>query len=258
MKIEYKSKEPFYFAGNGIGCLLVHGFTGSPAEMRYLGEALNDQGYTVYGVLLAGHGETPEAMKESNWQHWYESVRKGIEYLAEECEEVFVIGLSMGGLLSLRAAAINKEVKLKGVVSICAPIYLQDKKSYLTPVAQYFKPYYRKKISSKDEALNKDNDRFTYFQIPLSCVASLVNLIKKTKGEFSRIDLPTLVIQSEIDPVVVPKSGDYIFNKVGTEKKQLIWLKRSGHLATIDVERELVATEIIKFISKNRGDNWKL
>ena len=47
--------RPFFFAGGDVGCLLVHGFTGTPHEMRFLGERLAAQGYTVSGVCLAGH-----------------------------------------------------------------------------------------------------------------------------------------------------------------------------------------------------------
>jgi hypothetical protein len=51
----HPSTEPFYFPGNEIGCLLIHGFTGTPKEMRWMGEYLARQGYSVLGVRLAGH-----------------------------------------------------------------------------------------------------------------------------------------------------------------------------------------------------------
>jgi carboxylesterase len=69
--------EPFFFQGNKIGCLLIHGFTGAPKEMRWLGEYLANQGYTVLGVRLAGHATRPEDMRRMNWEDWAVSVEDG-------------------------------------------------------------------------------------------------------------------------------------------------------------------------------------
>ena len=75
--------EPFFFAGKGanakIGCLVTHGFTGAPKEMRWLGEYLNHQGYTVCGIRLNGHATKPEDMVRSHWQDWLLSVEDGLQ-----------------------------------------------------------------------------------------------------------------------------------------------------------------------------------
>ena len=93
--------EPFFFPGNQIGCLLVHGFTGSPKEMRWMGEYLGNLGYTVLGVRLAGHATRPEDMMRMQWQDWLASVEDGYFLLKNCVDQVFIIGLSMGGILSL-------------------------------------------------------------------------------------------------------------------------------------------------------------
>ncbi len=93
--------EPFHFAGKGanakIGCLVTHGFTGAPKEMRWLGEYLNRQGYTVCGIRLNGHATKPEDMVRSHWQDWLLSVEDGYDLLHSCTEKVFLLGLSMGG-----------------------------------------------------------------------------------------------------------------------------------------------------------------
>src|SRR5207245_534755 len=83
------------------GCLLVHGFTGSPWEMRWLGEQLAGDGHTVLGVRLAGHGTCPEDMSGTRWPHWYAGVLENYRRLRAECEQVRVMGLSMGGAPAL-------------------------------------------------------------------------------------------------------------------------------------------------------------
>jgi carboxylesterase len=101
--------EPFFFSGKDAnaktGCLVTHGFTGTPKEMRWLGEYLNGQGYTVCGIRLNGHATKPEDMIRSRWQDWLLSVEDGFNLLRSCTYQVFLLGLSMGGVLSLTAAA---------------------------------------------------------------------------------------------------------------------------------------------------------
>src|SRR4051794_15236160 len=92
-----KEAEEFYFAGNNIGVLVIHGFTGSTQSMRLLGEKIAEAGYTVYGPRLTGHGTTPEDMEKASYQDWIKDVEDGFIKLKETCATVFVCGLSMGG-----------------------------------------------------------------------------------------------------------------------------------------------------------------
>src|SRR5437870_12534921 len=119
--------QPFRMRGGVRGCLLIHGFAGTPPEMRGLGEFLSAGGYDVMGPLLAGHGLTPEAMALTRWPDWAASAQLGYETLRQDCAEVFVAGQSLGGTLALHLAATNPDVK--GVVAIGAmgsPTYFRD------------------------------------------------------------------------------------------------------------------------------------
>ncbi|MBS4024597.1 MAG: alpha/beta fold hydrolase [Clostridia bacterium] len=241
-----QGKLPFYFIGGKVGCLLVHGFSGSPSEMRQLGEFLANAGYTVAGVRLAGHGKTHEVMAKTRWTDWYRSVEKGYWKLRETCDTIFAIGLSMGGALCLYGAT---RLNFAGVVSICAPIYLADRKAYLAPAFQHLIKFYRKKSSTKDQALNQETGRFTNQLIPMAALVSLLKLIKEVKGKLPGVKLPVLVIQSKKDGVVLPKSGHYIYKHLGASDKELVWLEKSGHLATIDSEQDVVFKLVEEFLN---------
>ncbi len=245
MKIQAKSKEPFYYQGGKTGCLLVHGFTSSPAEMAYLGQQLAAWGYTVNGVLLAGHGQTPQALKETQWQDWYQSVVGGYERLQESCDQVYLIGSSMGGALSLYGSC---HLPVAGVVSICAPIYLVDKKAAWAPYVHLFKPYYLKNPDVKEETTYDRYGRFNYNLVPMKALVNLLRLIKQVKRCLPTMTAPALIMQSTKDRVVEPESGQYIFDSLGSAKKELVWLEKSGHLAAIEVEREQVAKKVKEFI----------
>ena len=107
-----KGAEPYFFSGSEgkMGILLVHGYSGSPAEVRELAERLNqDEGYTTLGVLLPGHGTDPHDLEKVKWEDWYVAVKAGVKKLKLTCPQVVVIGMSMGSLLTL---LVSTELKL--------------------------------------------------------------------------------------------------------------------------------------------------
>jgi carboxylesterase len=241
--IVQKNAEQFFFQGGEIGCLLVHGFTGSPSEMRYLGDYLAKQGYTVKGVRLAGHGTTPEEMADTTWPDWYKSVETAYHELCEHCSKVFILGLSMGGILTLHASV---QFPTSGIVVINAPIFLQDQTAFLTPVLKHVLSYTNKKDFQPIE------DNFAYPKMPLKCVSSLLSLIRTVRRELPKVNSPLLLLQSDKDKTVIPRSADYIFSKVGAREKEIVRFPKSGHLLTIGVEREEVAKRIVEFLRKHR------
>ncbi|MFZ7101255.1 MAG: alpha/beta hydrolase [Peptococcaceae bacterium] len=247
MENRRRHREPFDFPGNETGCLLIHGFTGSPGEMRPLGEHLASAGYTVKGIRLPGHGTSVADLALTKWPDWYAEAAKGLRQLKEQCRDIFVIGLSMGGDLALHLAACEH---FTGVAAICAPIFLAKRKAYLTPVLQYFVRYSQKKNYG-----SKNYDSFWYEQYPLCCTASLVKMLPVIKGELKAVKHPALIIQSTLDKTVEPRSAQYIYDHLGSKDKKLHWLKNSGHIATLDIERDQVFSWVEDFIKENvKGD----
>ena len=113
----------FFLPGSGVSALLVHGLTGTPYEMRYLGERLSAAGVRVFAVRLAGHGGTPEELGATSHHHWYESVVDGCERLRAYGDPIVVVGLSAGGVLAARLALDQGEV-LSGVVMLAPAFFL--------------------------------------------------------------------------------------------------------------------------------------
>lgn len=142
MKHIIPTAEPFFFPGNSTGCLLVHGFTGTPKEMRWLGEFLAEQGYSVLAVRLAGHATRPEDMIRSHYQDWLASIEDGWNLLSGVSQQIFLIGLSMGGVLSLLSST---RLPAAGVVAMSTPYRLQRdwRLNFIRQIA-WFMPYLRK------------------------------------------------------------------------------------------------------------------
>lgn len=241
-----KGAEPFLLPGGRQGVLLVHGFTGSPSEMRLLGEYLHALGYTVLAPRLCGHGTSAAEMAETKWPHWYSSVEDGYHFLKALCSEIYVVGLSMGGLLSLKLAA---EYPVERLVSLAAPIQIHDRRLPLLPLYRLF----RRTVTKKRKPMDVD-PRYSvcYDETPLSSLSSLLELIKHVSGLLPAVTVPALVIQSRAEHTVRPESAAYIYERLGSKEKKLIWLEKSGHVITLDSERDTVFTYIKNFI---KGEN---
>jgi carboxylesterase len=166
--------EPFYFEGNELGVLLIHGFTGSPIEMYPMGEYLARQGLTVMGVRLAGHGTTPEEMSKTGWQDWVASAREALERLDAEREQVYVVGYSLGGIITLHLAS---RCPIDGAVLLATPLYQTDWRQILVPFAKYFVRY----ISmggpeSPDPAIRAQF--WSYDRAPVRCMDELLRFMR--------------------------------------------------------------------------------
>jgi len=244
--MDRRSPEPFMFRGSvDTGILLLHGFTGSPAEMRRLGEFLSDQGYMIYAPLLSGHGETPEKMEKTTWHDWWQSTVQGYKTLQSEgCKQIIAIGLSMGGILALNLA---RQYPLTAVVSLSAPIFLRDRRAFLAKLLYRFHRFEKVK-GSKPEHIAAEH--FTYDEMPVRCVASLYEFIQKVKRHLWEVVVPALICQGELDETVIPKSAQYIYDHIGSEEKSLIWYPHSSHVITLDHEREKLFGDIHMFIKK--------
>ena len=227
--------EPFYLPGGRHGVLLVHGFTGSPAEMRQLGEALHAAGFTVHAVRLTGHGTTPDDMARTRWPHWFSDVEDGYLLLKSLTDRVSVVGLSMGALLGFRLAV---EYPVERLVSLSAPVFINEPRLPLLPLFRIFRQF----MPKPRKRLQELDNRFViaYDEVPLAALKSLLDLIEETARLLPRILAPVLLVQSRAEHTVKPESAQYLYDRLGSADKKLVWLEKSGHIVTVDGERDEV------------------
>lgn len=242
----YRSPEPFRLEGHGergtTAILLIHGFTGSPSEFRRLGYVLHDFGYTVNAVCLPGHGTTPEEMLGTRWPDWYGHVLKEYERMRKgPYSRIIAIGHSMGGLLALKLAA---ERQLDGVVSLAAPIYLWSRKVLLAYPLQYVKKFVNKKPRI---AVTRFEEIIAYGKTPVPCVASLNTLIREVKRQLPQVKAPLLIGQGLRDRTVLPRSASFVYERIASRKKELIYYPESSHAVLLDVERDALYNDVLRF-----------
>jgi carboxylesterase len=237
--------EPFAFEGNSIGCVLLHGFTAAPREMRALGQYLNEHGgVTIRGVRLAGHGTRPEDLARTTWRDWYVSALDAVRELRARCARVFAGGLSLGGVLSLLLAARGE---VAGAIAIAAPLRPYDRRLKYTRFLAPFKPYSPKHPANLYDPIALA-DHADYRRIPTRAAAELYAITRAVYRELPQVRVPVLVIHSHGDRVVPPRDAQTIFERISSCDKRLVWLERSGHIATEDYDKAIVFEETHQFI----------
>jgi carboxylesterase len=237
--------EPFFFPGNKKGVLLVHGYTGTPAEMRELGERLNKDGYTTMGILLPGHGTKPEDMKAVTWEDWYASVEKAFRRLSENCSEISIMGMSMGSLLALVAGS---KLPVKNIVLMSTPVYLFDWRVHFMWILKYFMTYTKKRIRIIDA---EERFNVSYDCLPVVGVEQVLSLMQYCMTKvIPSVQVPCLIMQSEIDHTVRPNSARFIYDNISSEIKKLVWFEHSKHVLTLYEERDKVYETIKAFLKE--------
>ena len=235
--------EQYYWRKGSSGVLLLHGYTGSPSELKLLGEFLSVKDYSVLGVRLPGHGTTPEELNETTWHDWYAEAERCYEILHKDCSKIIVIGLSMGALLAMKLVSAKKADK---AVFLAAPIFIYDQRTPFVGLVKHFIKW----IKKGSRAYNVPSQyNIAYSVMPLKALDSLLALIKEVKKNvLEKIDIPCLIIQSKSEHTVKPASANYIFEHLKTKEKKLVWIEQAGHILTLSDEKTQVFKAVADFI----------
>lgn len=237
--------ESRFYNGDDTGCLLLHGFTGSPFEMRYLAESLNKSGFTVSAPLLPGHGTSPRDLKKARWPDWWEEAKKALFELKKKCKRVIVSGFSMGGALSLHLAA---HYEVSGIIALAPGLYLKHKLSPLSHILYPVYPYYSKKRQGID--MRGDETILTYSKIPTRSISELLKFFGHLKFDLKDVYAPLLIIHARQDHVIDGKSANEIYKSVSSKNKRILELQESYHIITLDIEREKIYREMSEFLDQ--------
>jgi carboxylesterase len=245
--------EPFFLPGKPgqPGCLLIHGFTGSPKEMRWMGEYLSEQGYPCLGIRLTGHATRPEDMIRSRYTDWVASVEDGYHFLSGVTDRIYLVGLSMGGVLSL---LMSTKLDVVGVVAMSTPYHIPyDYPAWAMKLASKFMPYQPKSKEVPGASwFDKEAyaEQVSYPQNPVRSAAELQLLLEEMRTALPSVDMPVLLIHSENDTYVLPENMEHIYSNLGASDKTKLYVTEAGHVVTRDAAKDQVFEAAKVFIQR--------
>ena len=263
---------------------LIHGVTGTPAEMKYVGRKLWQSGYDVYIPTLPGHCAKIRDLLRSNEQDWIEHVVKQLSFLRKRYAYVFAAGLSAGALLALKAST---RVQLDGI-GVFSPTFFYDGwnvprtrilldlairwfprplhyvffhfdgfpygikhpalqarlRAAYNPMNRVLNPF-RKRTSPR----HYSSEAVGYPVFFLKTLADLDRLYAVVKADLAKITAPTLVLQASEDDFTSVRNSEFVVSRIASAEKKLVLLDDSYHVITVDRQRDVVAKELQKFIA---------
>lgn len=248
----------FFFDGSGLSALLIHGLTGTPYEMRYLGERLAAQGIRVRGVRLAGHASAPEELGQATHENWYESVVRGFEELRSYGDPNVVIGLSCGAVLAARLAEDQPEA-VSGLVMLAPAFFLPWQQTLILKAISLLGPITKSLYLHNDRGSDIHDQSASLIHptcklMPLSAPIELLKLSAIVRGPLDRIKQPALIMHSINDHTCPPrKNVDYLMQHLGCAQKRAVMLDSSFHVITVDSDRDRVVSEVLGFAKQFRA-----
>ncbi|MER5766767.1 alpha/beta hydrolase [Streptomyces sp. NPDC001985] len=238
--------EPFRHEGGEVGVLLCHGFTGSPQSLRPWADYLAERGLTVSLPLLPGHGTRWQDLRITGWQDWYAEVDRELRELSARCSQVFVLGLSMGGALTLRLAARHGDA-VRGIVVVNPANKVHGITAAALPVLRHF---VRSTAGVADDIAKPGAHEVGYDRVPLHAANSLRDFLRVVDRELPRVTQPMLLLHSPRDHVVPPVDSARILGRVSSTDVREVLLEHSYHVATLDLDAERIFEESHAFIGR--------
>lgn len=235
--------KPFLFEGGERAILLLHGFTGSSADVRMLGRYLQKKGYTCHAPQYKGHGVPPEELVHTGPDDWWQDVLDGYNLLKERgYEEIAVAGLSLGGVFSLK---LGYTLPVKGIIPMCAPMHIKSEEVMYKGVLAYAEEY-KKREQKSDEEIRIEMAEFQ--KKPMTTLKALQGLLKEVRDNVDMIYTPTFVVQARHDEMINTESAGIIHDNIQSEEKHLKWYEHSTHVITLGQEKDQLHEDVYEFL----------
>jgi carboxylesterase len=247
----------FHLRGGRSGVLLIHGLTGTPAEMRFVGNGLNRAGFTVLGMQLAGHCGDEADLLATGWRDWYASAAAAADRLRDKVDHLFVAGLSMGAVLALKLA-IDRPRDVDGV-GLYGTTFFHD--GWATPLIGRFAFLLplgmrlgigRNKISMesppygiKDERIRNrivgamlagDSEAGGLAGFPWPSLAEFQRLSVHVRNRIGRVRAPCIAVHSSDDDIASLRNVRIVERGVRAPVETVL-LDDSYHMVTVDRQR---------------------
>ncbi len=232
----------YHYAGRKNSILLFHGFTATTVEVKDLAVYFASYKYTVTAPLLPGHGTSPDDLNATKYSEWIDCAIKNYKYLSKNSDSIVIGGESMGALLAIHLASCYENIR---AVLLYSPALLVNKNSY-AQFLKFFIKYYHKRKSSN----NLPWQGYTVY--PLAAAEELKKLQDLVDSNLTQITQPTIIFQGNYDQTIDTNNGEYIYQTISSQIKELVYMENSGHVMLLDQEKENIFQLSMNFLESNK------
>lgn len=228
------------------GCLFFHGFTGGPHEILPLADHLREHtDWKIHAPTLPGHGEH-QSLYDADWLKWKRFADQQCEQMLDECDELSIVGFSMGGML---AAYLSTSYPIERLVLLSPAVFALNPTQIVEDISQLMN-----RDKTKSDVLMRDMERYKskVTNTPIRAILEFRKLIRNLRPYIDYIDVPVLLLHGKKDGLVDPESSQYIYEQIKSKEKKLIYLENSKHMICHDQEARLMFPEIEQFLHKAR------
>ena len=236
--------KPFYYEGGEKAVLLLHSFTSNTSDMKKLGKHLQKNHYSCYAPVFSGHGLPAEDLLTYGPSDWWQDALNGYQLLKDKgFKKIAVIGLSLGGLLTLKA---GQEMEVIGVVTMSVPI--QKEAAFLQKRVFHYAKRYKQLEGKDEEQIQWEMEELRH--LPLDSLVEFQQLIDGTKDNLAHVTSPIRIMYGELDEPLYKESAEVIFQSVASNQKSIKGYPNSKHLMTVGADMNDVNEDVVNFLNK--------
>lgn len=243
--------EPVSLDGGGRGVVILHGFGDTPQSIRDLAVALHANGWTVRAPLLRGHGSSLRAFTDGRAAFWLDDARRSVEEVRTHGTTVAVVGQSMGGAL---ATILASEGRIDALVLLAPYVRLTRRAARIAALHRLVAPFVPYLQSRSESSILDPQARARALGRGVTTPRLLHELsliVRQAWNAAPSVRVPTLVIHSRHDPRVTRSDAEASFARLGSTEKVLEWVTRSGHVLSVDLDRDWVADRVLSWLESH-------